>query len=692
MDDLVRKCIHLLVSNRSMNNILMVLLDYILQKTGNTHGFIGERKHKDDIIFYRYHAISLPLAASGLKYWNDYLTKGYFDLGSEHEMHKDINRGEMHINNSKQPDCPHPHTDKIICLPLYDASESRRVIGFVGLSGSIDFTKEIADTYMQYIEICSYILQLAIERTNINHHNNNFLLTISHALREPIDGILGVSKLTNNASLTPVQRQYIDAVTFYSIKLLDMVNDIQDYTKMVSGTLNLINKTMSLQQCLDTVMLITQQKLGSNTVSLTLTASPNLPDTIIADEIRITQILVNILDNACKFTKKGSVSLHIYTPYTDKKPPSQTPHELEFTITDTGSGMPAEQVKNIFTHNPKEGKGMGFGLLLVKYLVEMFGGHITLSSTPNVGTVVKFTLYVGRKIALTLDQIKQVFQNTECLLYSEVRNQPLVDVLDLYGIKTVQVTSLKEFKKRFKINFNFNLKLLIFGKSTEDDRNTIIKYFNSSMASSRANASSRGANANAGANDYWWRIITTEKPIILTPTSTPNEDTYYLPSKDAVADVLTAIITNITETTLPPIDAIPTTRGRILIAEDNAACRDILVGFMVKLGYQDIDTVNDGLELYLKLTSDQEYDMVFVSLTVGVLDGFTAVKKYREKTSPGVGTIIIAVTGSISSGLKESCYACGMNGYILKPINMQDITKLDTMRIRRSYDLMKATG
>jgi CheY-like chemotaxis protein/two-component sensor histidine kinase len=461
-----------------------------------------------------------------------------------------------------------------------------------------------------------------------------------------------------------------------------MVNDIQDYTKMVSGNLNLINKTMSLQQCLDTVMLITQQKLGSNTVSLNLTSSPNIPDTIIADEIRITQILVNILDNACKFTKKGTVSLHISTQNEDDKKShllspslslSLTPHKLEFTVTDTGSGMSAEQVKNIFTHNPKD--GMGFGLLLVKYLIEMFGGNITLSSTPNVGSIVQFNLYVGRKIALTVDQIKQTFENTECLLYSEVRNQPLVDVLDIYGIKTVQVTSLKEFKKRFKTHsFKFKLKLLIFGKSTEDDRNTIIKYFKGS-----------GAHSGSGAHD-WWRIITTEKPL------TPNEDTYYLPSKDAVADVLTAIITNITETTLPPIDALATTRGRILIAEDNTSCRDILVGFMIKLGYQDIDTVNDGLELYLKLTSDQEYDMVFVSLTIGVLDGFTAVKKYREKTSPGVGTIIIAVTGSISSGLKESCYACGMNGYILKPINMQDITKLDSMRIRRSYDLIKATG
>ena len=342
--------------------------------------------------------------------------------------------------------------------------------------------------------------------------------------------------------------------------------------------------------------------------------------------------------------------------------------------------MSVEQVKNIFTHNPKDGKGMGFGLLLVKYLVEMFGGNITLRSTPNVGTVVQFNLYVGRKIALTVDQIKQTFENTECLLYSEVRNQPLVDVLDIYGIKTVQVTSLKEFKKRFtsvkthSFKLKLNLKLLIFGKSTEDDRNTIIKYFKAAHSDS---------HAHAHAHD-WWRIITTEKPL------TQNEDAYYLPSKDAVADVLTAIIENIAETNTPP--AVPTTRGRILIAEDNPACRDILVGFMIKLGYQDIDTVTDGLELYLKLTSDQDYDMVFVSLTIGVLDGFTAVKKYREKNSPGVGTIIIAVTGSISSGLKESCYACGMNGYILKPINMQDIAKLDNMRLRRSYDLIKATG
>ncbi len=691
MDDLVRKCIHLLVSNRSMNNILTILLDYVVQQTGNTHGFIGERKQKDGSVFYRYHAISLPMGSdtSNGPYWKDYLTNGYFDLGSEHAMHKDINIGEIHINNApKLLPHNHPPIDKIICLPLHDAENG--VIGVVGLSGGTSFTKETAATYQPYIEICSYILQLAIERANINHHKNNFLLSVSNALREPIDGILGVSKLSTAASLTPVQRQYIDAVTFYSIKLLDMVNDIQDYTKMVSGNLHLINKTMSLQQCLDTVMLITQQKLeGPASVSLNLTCSPDLPDTIIADEMRLTQILVNLLDNACKFTKKGTVHLHITTdgsaskaqvqasqqaPQASQQAP-QASQQLEFTITDTGIGMSAEQVHNVFTNTPKEGKGMGLGLLIVKYLVDMFGGNITIRSTPNVGTVVQFTLFVGRKIELTHDQIKQTFDKSLCLLYSEVRNQPLVDILGSYGIQTVQLTSLKEFKKRFKSVKINPFKLLIFGKSTEDDKNHIIKYLT---------AGSTGTEVSG-----WCRVISTEKPI------TRNEDTYYLAASqtEAVADVLTAIITNVKENDIS-IDAVAAmTKGSVLIAEDNTECRDILVDFIKKIGYQDIDTVSDGLELYLKLTSDKEYDMVFVSLTIGVLDGLTAVKKYRERTSPGgVGTLIIAVTGSISAGLKDSCYASGMNGYILKPIRMQDIAKLDKMRMRRSYDLIKATG
>ena len=311
--ELLRKCIHLLVTNRSLNSILTILLDFIVHQTGNKFGLIGERKiNNQREVFYRYHAFT---QSSGSTVSNsnftaplDYLTKGYFDLSHEHLMHKDINIGEIYINNTPKVLPGHPPIEKTVFLPLHDTEQS--VIGVLGLSGPQEFTREIADSYKPYVEMCSYILQLAIEKNSINHHKTRFLFNVGNALKNPIDGILNVSKMTNSIQLTAAQKQYIDAVTFYSIKLLDLVNDIQDYTKMLSGTLNLVNKTMNLKQCLDTVILIAQQKADQN-VTVNLEVDLNLPTIVVADEVRLTQLLVNLLDNSCKFTKRGQISLSV---------------------------------------------------------------------------------------------------------------------------------------------------------------------------------------------------------------------------------------------------------------------------------------------------------------------------------------------------------------------------------------------
>jgi signal transduction histidine kinase len=611
-----------------MNSIFTSLLDYVIQQTNNTHGFIGERKLQMDTVIYRYYAVSSRSSAN----WTD---NGYIDEGTDHTHFKDLNFGEIYINNTKCDSTVLGFTTiNIIYIPLVDIDN--RVIGILGLTGPTEFTKDIADSYKPLTDLCSYILALALERKTIHSQKNAFLLNVSQSIREPIDGILGVSKLTTNIKLTPVQQQYIDAVTFYSIKLLDTVNDIQDYTKMVSGTLQLINKTISFKQCIDTVMLITQQKVdNTGDVKLTLTTSGSLPDSVVADEIRLTQIMVYLLDNACKFTKKGTVNLHISCSSTNPAAPT---HKLDFTVSDTGVGMTAEQVHNIFGSVSRN----GWGIQIVKHLVTMFGGTMHITSTLGIGTTVNFTLYIGKKKVLTDEQIKEAFKDIQCIFYSEVRNPELIASLSVFGIPVTYISSMKEFKKKFKTPGSGNV--LIFGKASKEDKTTIAQ------------------------SVCPLHIISTEKSLIR------EDDIYYLSnsSKEGVADVLVTIKENMSTPSAM-------SKRRILIAEDDTASCELILNLLKKIGYQEIDTVTDGLELYLKLTS-QEYNLVFVSLTLKVLDSIVAVKKYRD-SHPNTATspIIIAVAVSINANLKASCYAAGMNGYVLKPVKATDLAKLDTL-------------
>jgi signal transduction histidine kinase len=676
MNELIRRCIQLLVSNRPMNSILTLLLDYVIQRTENKCGFIGERKlARDNSVFYRYHAVS---AANGTwTSFNEYMTKytnqGYFDLDTEHEMHKDISIGDIHINNSpKITKVGHPPIEKTIFLPLHDTNGV--VIGILGLSGPTDFTPEIAEGYTEYVDMCSYILQLSVERNNINCHKNRFLANIGNALREPIDGMLNVRRIAHNDHLTASQKQYIDIVAFYSMKLLDMVNDIQDYTRMVSGTLSLVNKTMDLKKCLDAVYLISQQKTTQN-VGLTFERAEDLPSIIVADEVRITQILVNLLDNACKFTTNGNVKLKITCRQTCGTRAES--HELCFEVSDTGIGMTAEQVYNIFggtyvATSDEKHVGIGLGLMIVKYLIEMFGGEVSMKSTPNIGTTVKFNLFVGHKHVLSSDEIKKKFNGTYALLYGKVPVSGLIEGLSLYGIKCIASDNPKEALK-FLTHPSFADKFsMVFTDKDGRDGNGKDGTGALSLPSNSINIVQVDDGVSVADND--------------------NNFIMSLPvNKQNVADLLTAMITDAKR---PVANGGTTFTGRILIAEDDKDSTRILIDLLKRMGYTDIDTVTDGLELYVKLTTQTPqtaYQIVFVSLTIDILDGITAIKRYKQLVQPQPQPVIIAMTTQqlSSQDVKDQCYAAGMNAYLIKPITASDINHWGTAGSSRRQSLFQ---
>ncbi len=687
MNELIRRCIQLLVSNRPMNSILTLLLDYVVQRTENKCGFIGERKlTRDNSVFYRYHAVTTDGPwMSFNEHMTKYANQGYFDLDTEHAMHKDISIGDIHINNSpKITKVGHPPVEKTLFLPLHDSNGV--VIGILGLSGPTDFTPEIADSYAEYVDVCSYILQLSVERNNINYHKNRFLTNIGNALREPIDGMLNVRRIANNDHLSASQKQYIDIVAFYSMKLLDMVNDIQDYTRMVSGTLSLVNKTMDLKKCLDAVYLISQQKTSQN-VSLTFERADDLPSIIVADEVRITQILVNLVDNACKFTTNGNVKLKVSCAPAygngNAPAPGNAPaygngnapetHELLFEVSDTGIGMTAEQVYNIFggtyvaTSDEKQ-VGIGLGLMIVKYLIEMFGGTVRMESTPNVGTTVRFNLFVGHKHVLSLEEIKKKFKGTYALLYGKVPISGLIDTLTVYGVKCIASDNPKEVLK-FLTHPSFVDKFsMIF---TDKD----------------------GMGSLALPSDVLDVVNIVQVDETVSVADNDNNFIMSLPiNKQNIADLLTAMITDAKRpVAVPPV---PVTTGRILIAEDDKDSARILIDLLKRMGYKDIDTVTDGLELYVKLTTQTpqtKYQIVFVSLSIDILDGITAVKRYKQlqatQAPAAQSPVIIAITTQQQSSqdLKDQCYAAGMNAYLIKPITANDVSHWGSGSKRNSF-------
>ena len=220
----------------------------------------------------------------------------------------------------------------------------------------------------------------------------------------------------------------------------------------------------------------------------------------------------------------------------------------------------------------------------------------------------------------------------------------LVDHLSLYGIKSIQTSNVQE-SIRFLTHKSFigMFSMVFFGKTaTDSEKETICKKIDSPVNIIHVSDSP-----------------SSQHNFVLSPPI----------NHEAVTHLLTAIITDTKKhhikTKEPP--------GRILIAEDNKEHLAILIDLLKRLNYTQIDTVSDGLELYIKLTSRASvYQMVFVNVHIGVLDGITVVKRYKQTVlSPIIHTIIIGM--SDNHDLKDQCYDAGMNGYIVKPVKQKDL-------------------
>jgi signal transduction histidine kinase len=377
-------------------------------------------------------------------------------------MCKEVEAGQVYINNEPFSKEGHPFIKNAMFMPLYNTT--RTIIGILGLSGASradSFQKEDYKLFEPYIDIASYILQLVIERNNTSKQKAEVLSNISNALKKPIDGIMYAKRISDTVPLNLKERQLVDIITFYTVKLLDMVNDIQDYTKLYTGSLSLVNKSMSLDSCLNSVLEMSKSKINTDALKINIETDFQNTNIIISDEIRIVQILMSLLDNCIKYTKKGFVTIKAWL---SEEPEQPSRARLNFEITDTGIGMTSEQLNNIFNIKPSN-DSIGLGLIIVKRLIELFEGQINITSSCLKGTKVSFFLKVKRFVNLESKFIKKYFADSHALVYGDGDNVQIQDTLMDYGIKTILATNAQDALKYTK---GKNIGLCFLNDSNKD--------------------------------------------------------------------------------------------------------------------------------------------------------------------------------------------------------------------------------
>ena len=237
---------------------------------------------------------------------------------------------------------------------------------------------------------------------------SEFLATMSHEVRTPINGIMGMTELALQTELTPEQREYLDLARQSALSLLDIINDILDFSRIEAGRLELVREPFSLGATLDRCLRLFGQQAARRGVALSLAIAPDVPDALRGDSGRLLQIVGNLVSNGIKFSKDGEVRVRVETA-----PPLQCPLErseipsacLLFAVSDDGVGIPADKHARIFdAFTQLDGSltrgagGTGLGLSICKSLVTLMGGRLWVESAPNAGSTFFFTVMLEQAI------------------------------------------------------------------------------------------------------------------------------------------------------------------------------------------------------------------------------------------------------------------------------------------------------
>jgi signal transduction histidine kinase/ligand-binding sensor domain-containing protein/DNA-binding response OmpR family regulator len=566
----------------------------------------------------------------------------------------------------------HELSVKLVILPPYWQTWWFRSLCVIGVAALLFafYRAKVLRIRKRHAILEKLVKERTQEAETANRAKSAFLATMSHEIRTPLNGVIGMSTLLSHTVLTTEQTGYANTILSCGESLMSVINDILDFSKIEAGNMELDEREFDLQRCIEDVLDVFSVRVSDANIDLVYEIEPDAPVRIVGDEVRLKQVLMNLVGNAVKFTKKGEVCISVRNIAALENGDVR----LEFVVRDTGVGIAPEKLDRLFkafsqadSSITRQYGGTGLGLVICEKLIALMHGAIGVSSTPGQGTAFKFDIRAAIGVEPAIRPQTYPTGHTDPKTVLIVDDNPtnltiLQKLVAVWGLHALTVTSGADALNVLRSGQKIDLLITDHQMDGMNGIELTLEMQRTGLKIPVLLLSSSGSEPARLHPGLFQAVL--NKPVRHTVLKK------YIDELFAWGAAETGEPEYGRNSKLPDLAA--QFDLRILIAEDYIFNRLLIESILNKLGYQP-EMVENGQEAVDRVR-EENFDLVFMDVQMPVMDGLTASKCIRELKIKQ--PVIIAMTAEAQESDRQACLHAGMDDYLSKPIQLDKLINM----------------